>query len=619
MEGELNNKGLKNGEYTTFYESGAIQSKKHYKNDYLEGKFINYFENGVVSMEGVFKNGKIHGEVKLYNISGQIQSTTKFYDGEMVGHPDKTKSPEFALFPNAIKIMNNSTNYTTIEGNIEYTFDDSRKLIRECELDDNGVKNGEYTTFYESGATQSKGHYKNDYLEGGLTNYFEDGIVSIDGFFKNGKIHGKVKLYDLSGQVQSITEFYEGEMVGLPEKTKSPEFPLFPNEMEEGFDPKIAFKKFIDLPHLGEIYVPEYAITDIQFRLIQLHENLHMYVHPYRNQTFSFMKSYIRNAFISEQLPRGKEGVLAPILITAEEHKKSENLEKKLPLSSDSKIIHTLPDGMLIKITPMSQGAIAVGIIESQLDELFVDFFSSLAAGASYWNTMLDFQFFGKYENSDWIQSFWNIYTPNIFEPHPIPMFRFRFFPMIIFSLFENLFDSTSKKEIFTRMKEQTKDYMQTHLPSFFGVDTLTYINESPTIDELNTLEIDKIEIPMTFMVPYYKIAFEAIAALMRLWCTSDHPLAVFPISFTSSEYHDRISYLFEEFKTGTPKRRYENEFDIFDSVAGSAAARLRFDEDPINLKIYNYRAKDFLLQFREQYSLIYAEPKKDSLIILTK
>ena len=105
--------------------------------------------------------------------------------------------------------------------------------------DNNGLKEGLWKFYYDSGEIEQEAHYKDDKLEGlwryfyesgntkaegnhvnnkqdGLWRYFyESGILSEETFFKNDNPNGLTKLYDESGNLESDGYYKYGKAEGL--------------------------------------------------------------------------------------------------------------------------------------------------------------------------------------------------------------------------------------------------------------------------------------------------------------------------------------------------------------------------------------------------------------------
>ena len=74
-----------------------------------------------------------------------------------------------------------------------------------------GIKNGEYKTYYDNGNIETVVNYKNDKLNGESKSYYENGQIKGEINYKGGKKDGISKSYSENGQLISVETFYEGK------------------------------------------------------------------------------------------------------------------------------------------------------------------------------------------------------------------------------------------------------------------------------------------------------------------------------------------------------------------------------------------------------------------------
>lgn len=65
-------KGLKEGEYLGFHDSGALWFEGHYENGKKTGQWNSYFENGQLISFHHYENGLLDGPMEYYYKTGQI-------------------------------------------------------------------------------------------------------------------------------------------------------------------------------------------------------------------------------------------------------------------------------------------------------------------------------------------------------------------------------------------------------------------------------------------------------------------------------------------------------------------------------------------------------------------
>ncbi len=80
--------------------------------------------------------------------------------------------------------------------------------------DDNGLLNGPFSDYYESGKIKEKGNAKGDHTDGPFEKYFENGQVELKGGFKEDKKHGIFQAFYASGKKYYETEFNSDIRIG---------------------------------------------------------------------------------------------------------------------------------------------------------------------------------------------------------------------------------------------------------------------------------------------------------------------------------------------------------------------------------------------------------------------
>jgi hypothetical protein len=89
---------------------------------------------------------------------------------------------------------------------------------------------------------------------------------------------------------------------------------------------------------------------------------------------------------------------------------------------------------------------------------------------------------------------------------------------------------------------------------------------------------------------------------LLARWLKQSHPLSLFRWWFFATEHHHRIANLSTEFAQGVPHQLPGNNY--FDAIAGSAAARQCYDQNP-NLPLEDLQQRADAFQQGMKKSLI--------------
>jgi antitoxin component YwqK of YwqJK toxin-antitoxin module len=75
----------------------------------------------------------------------------------------------------------------------------------------NGLREGEWISWYADGKVWSKGSFKNGLREGRGLVYYPNGQVQIDGYYENGERSGLWKSWDEHGKLISETDYTKSE------------------------------------------------------------------------------------------------------------------------------------------------------------------------------------------------------------------------------------------------------------------------------------------------------------------------------------------------------------------------------------------------------------------------
>ncbi len=216
-------KGLKNGNETKWYSSGAIQSECTYitkpytdansSNRYnldnervdqlkrigangstyyanrtqnyitlFDKKRISYFESGQKSLEYNYSNGMREGTFKEWHNNGKLKSIQEYKNNVING---KNYSYFYNGKPHQLfteyKILNNRYDYNIYEG--------------------------KYEIYYTDGKPQIIGNYKKGKLQGLYTQYYENGIKRSETNYIDGLKTGEEKYWHTNGKINNINTY----------------------------------------------------------------------------------------------------------------------------------------------------------------------------------------------------------------------------------------------------------------------------------------------------------------------------------------------------------------------------------------------------------------------------
>ena len=169
------------GALTVYYPSGATCKTKQYTNKgILNGCYKEFYESGQTKEVGNYKYGARHGPYVTYYESGILQKVVEY--------------------------ENNLLHGTYIE-----YYEDGSVYIR-CKYED-GYITGEYTEFYDTGDYNCKLSYEDGHLHGACTYYYPSGSLEKVVQFRRSEVHGTAKYYYDGGAPEKDVIYVNGEAV----------------------------------------------------------------------------------------------------------------------------------------------------------------------------------------------------------------------------------------------------------------------------------------------------------------------------------------------------------------------------------------------------------------------
>jgi antitoxin component YwqK of YwqJK toxin-antitoxin module len=162
-EGIVDEKGLKQGAWKDFFESGEKEAEGEYLNGKKTGQWKYYFRNGKTEQAGAYNaNGKPDGKWKWYYESGNVRKEDNFSSGKLNG-------PYVEL-------------------------SDSGQIIIKGDFED-GLEDGEW--IYQAGDEKEVGSYVAGKREGDWKHYFSNGELNFTGSYTEGNPNGEfITFYD---------------------------------------------------------------------------------------------------------------------------------------------------------------------------------------------------------------------------------------------------------------------------------------------------------------------------------------------------------------------------------------------------------------------------------------
>lgn len=180
---QRDNSYRKQGFWRKKYPNGKLAYKGYFKDDKPRGIFTRYHEDGTLLAEMVFNNTGNKAQVKLYYSGGYKVAAEGAYLNEKKDSTWKYFAPDKRL-----------------------VFQENYK---------NGIKHGDYITYYKSGAVYEVIPYVNGEIEGDMRQYYPNGQIKTEWTLLNGKQNGKIRSYFSDGTVRVEGNYKDGIKHGI--------------------------------------------------------------------------------------------------------------------------------------------------------------------------------------------------------------------------------------------------------------------------------------------------------------------------------------------------------------------------------------------------------------------
>ncbi len=195
--------------------------------NYKQGPWKFFWPNGNLQLEGTYYNDKKHGFFKYYDENGQFLSVEKWENDQLIVDAPETKKLDMktAYHPNGQPSIT-ATYYKDVPEGIRRDYDTLGNITRgyifqngwlryEGITDANGLRQGLWKEYYDTGELRSEGHYKNSIMTGTWNFYFTDKKVEITGKYNSkGQKTGSWIWYYPNRQELMVENWAKGELDG---------------------------------------------------------------------------------------------------------------------------------------------------------------------------------------------------------------------------------------------------------------------------------------------------------------------------------------------------------------------------------------------------------------------
>ncbi len=216
----------------TEYRRGMVISRERMnrkdKNGMKQGLWKTFWDNDKTRTEGNYINDKENGFFKTYSPEGNLMLIEKYINGEKQMNVPELRNLEVRTdyYPDGkVKIVASYDNGVAEGVRREYTKEGSiaqsyifKKgvIIGKGIVDENGLKQGVWSEFYDNGAKKADGKYKDNKKIGYWKYYYVNGNIEQEGLYNNkGNTEGEWKWYFNNGNVLLVQNFMDGIEEGL--------------------------------------------------------------------------------------------------------------------------------------------------------------------------------------------------------------------------------------------------------------------------------------------------------------------------------------------------------------------------------------------------------------------
>lgn len=160
----------------------------------------NSVEAPKIAKEGEFVNGKLHGEYKVYNPKGQFISRETYANG--------VKNGAFWYYYETGELeIKGNMKMDVLHGTVEGFYSSGAKYYINVYTD--GVRDGKCVSFFENGQSENEAEFKKGIPVGVHYAYFPDGSVRyMKSFNSEGKLHGPHYVFHRTG-CEALEEYYK--------------------------------------------------------------------------------------------------------------------------------------------------------------------------------------------------------------------------------------------------------------------------------------------------------------------------------------------------------------------------------------------------------------------------
>ena len=199
-EGIITEQGEKTGPWKEYFDNGVLKGKGNYDKDVRVGPWTYYHRNGEIEQTGIYDSlGRNEGVWNWYYASGILHREESFKQGLAEG--------EMTEYNELGNILTTGTFWRgTEDGEWFYELGDHREEGEYIE----GMREGEWKSYYANGDLKFKGKFIEDNPHGEHVWYWDNGKLRDKGSYIMGRKHGDWITYNHDGSTFLVITFENG-------------------------------------------------------------------------------------------------------------------------------------------------------------------------------------------------------------------------------------------------------------------------------------------------------------------------------------------------------------------------------------------------------------------------
>ncbi len=206
-KGIFDKEGLKQKDWTFYYDDGKIKSQGVFKDNKKTGNWKFHFKNGKIEQEGKYTNDKQTGEWAWYYENENLLRIENFYkskrDGMFIEYSIDGDTITYGGYIDGFK-----------EGKWFYHVGDH------IETGDfqYGLRTGEWQYFFINGKIKFEGEFTNDKPNGKHIYYYENGFKRLESYYRDGVPEKTWRYFDEAGLTTITISYKNGKEYKIDRK-----------------------------------------------------------------------------------------------------------------------------------------------------------------------------------------------------------------------------------------------------------------------------------------------------------------------------------------------------------------------------------------------------------------